>query len=73
MYYLCTVDKRQALNYMVYTSDELKARIEDLQADLLFYLQNQCELSTRSKHMAMVVEKEIKELEEEIKRLKSLL
>lgn len=58
---------------MVYTSDELKARIEDLQADLLFYLQNQCELSTRSKYMAMVVEKEIKELEEEIKRLQSLL
>lgn len=73
MCYLCTVDKRQALNYMVYTSDELKARIEDLQADLLFYLQNQCELSTRSKHMEMVVEKEIKELEEEIKRLQSLL
>ena len=73
MCYLCTVDKRQALNYMVYTSDELKARIEDLQADLLFYLQNQRELSIRSKRMAMVVEKEIKELEEEIKRLQSLL
>jgi hypothetical protein len=58
---------------MVYTSDELKARIEDLQADLLFYLQNQRELSIRSKRMAMVVEKEIKELEEEIKRLQSLL
>ena len=58
---------------MVYTSDELKARIEDLQADLLFYLQSQRELSTRSKHMAMVVEKEIKELEEELKRLQSLL
>jgi cob(I)alamin adenosyltransferase len=58
---------------MVYTSDELKARIEDLQADLLFYLQNQRELSTRSKRMSMVVEKEIEELEEEIKRLQSLL
>ena len=58
---------------MVYTSDELKARIEDLQADLLFYLQTQRELSIRSKRMAMVVEKEIKELEEEIKRLQSLL
>lgn len=58
---------------MVFTTDELKARIEENQKDLLFYLQSQRELSLRSKRMAMVVEKEIKELEEEIKRLQSLL
>lgn len=58
---------------MVFTTDELKARIEEKQKDLLFYLQSQRELSLRSKRMAMVVEKEIKELEEEIKRLQSLL
>ena len=58
---------------MVYASDELKARIEELQQDLDFYLQSQRELSARSKHMAMVVEKEIQELRDEIKRLRSLL
>lgn len=53
--------------------DELKARIEELQKDLDFYLQSQHELSARSKYMAMVVEKEIQEHREKIKELRSLL
>lgn len=58
---------------MVYTTDELNARIEELQRDLDFYLQSQNELSKRSKYMAMVVEKEIQELRDEIRKLRSLL
>lgn len=73
MYYLCTVERQIDLFKMLLNNDELKARIEELQKDLDFYLQSQHELSTRSKYMAMVVEKEIEELEQEIKRLKTLL
>lgn len=58
---------------MLLNNDELKARIEELQKDLDFYLQSQHELSTRSKYMAMVVEKEIQEHREKIKELRSLL
>lgn len=58
---------------MLLNNDELKARVEELQQDLDFYLQSRRELSARSKYMAMVVEKEIEELEQEIKRLKLLL
>lgn len=58
---------------MLLNNEDLKARIEELQKDLDFYFQSRRELSARSKYMAMVVEKEIEELEQEIKRLKSLL
>lgn len=73
MYYLCVVERQIDLFKMLLNNDELKARVEELQQDLDFYLQSRRELSARSKYMAMVVEKEIEELEQEIKRLKSLL
>lgn len=73
MYYLCIVERQIDLFKMLLNNDELKARIEKLQQDLDFYLQRRRELSARSKHMAMVVEKEIEELDQEIKRLKTLL
>lgn len=73
MYYLCIVERQIDLFKMLSNNDELKARVEELQQDLDFYLQRRRELSARSKYMAMVVEKEIEELEQEIKRLKTLL
>ena len=51
----------------------LKARIEEAENDLLFYLRKYHELSCRSKNMKAVVEKEIKRLEDLIKYLHSLL
>lgn len=53
--------------------DELKARIEELQQDLIFYLRKYHELASRSQHMKTVLNKEIKCIEEEIKRLGSLV
>lgn len=47
----------------------LKAQIEEKEADLRFYLRKYHELSSRSRNMKAVVEKEIKRLEEEIKQL----
>lgn len=52
---------------------ELKARIEEKEKDLLFYLRKYYELASRSRNMKAVVEAEIKQLEEEIKRLSSML
>ena len=51
----------------------LKARIEEAEKDLLFYLRYYHELSPRSQNMKAVIEKEIKRLEELIKYLYSLL
>ena len=51
----------------------LKARIDEAEKDLLFYLRKYHELSHRSKNMKAVVEKEIKGLEDLIKHLYSLL
>ena len=49
----------------------LKARIEELEKDLCFYLRKYRELSSRSRNMKAVIDKEIKRLEEEIKQLGS--
>ncbi len=49
--------------------NELKARIEDLEQSLIFYLRHYHDLSSRSKRMKAVIDKEIKELEEELKEL----
>ncbi len=54
-------------------NEVLKARMEEIEKDLIFYLRYQHELSARSTNMAAVVEKEIKLLEEEIKKLAALL
>ena len=51
----------------------LKARIEEAEKDLLFYLRFYHELSPRSENMKTVMEKEIKRLEALIKHLYSLL
>lgn len=51
----------------------LKARIEELEQDLLFYLRYYHELAPRSQQMKAVVEKEIERLEEEIKELSKFL
>ena len=49
--------------------NELKARIEDLEQSFIFYLRHYHDLSSRSKRMKAVIDKEIKELEEELKEL----
>lgn len=48
---------------------ELKARIEEREKDLQFYLRNYHELASRSKNMKAVIDKEICRLEQEIKDL----
>lgn len=53
--------------------DELKARIKEDENDLLFYLRQYHELSSRSRNMKAVLDKEIKRLEEQIKRNNQLL
>lgn len=53
--------------------EELKARIEELEQDLIFYLRKYYELTPRGKWMKAVLDKEIKSIEEEIKRLSQLL
>nr|DAX79708.1 MAG TPA: calmodulin-binding protein [Caudoviricetes sp.] len=53
--------------------EELKARIEELEQDLIFYLRKYHELTPRGKWMKAVLDKEIKSIEEEIKRLGQLL
>lgn len=47
----------------------LKARIEEVERDLLFYLRKYHELTSRSKFMKAVVDKEIRQLERELKEL----
>lgn len=53
---------------MNHDDDELKARVEDNEEDLLFYLRHYKELSSRGRYMKAVLDKEIERLEEEIKR-----
>ena len=57
----------------MHSDDGLKARIEEAEKDLLFYLRKYHELAPRSKNMKAVLDKEIKWHEEEIKRLSKLL
>lgn len=49
--------------------NELKARIEEVERNLLFYLRHYHDLASRSKRMKAVIDKEIKELEDELKDL----
>ena len=53
----------------MHSNDGLKARIEEVEKDLLFYLRKYHELTTKSKFMKAVVDKEIKRLERELKEL----
>lgn len=53
----------------MHSNDGLKARIEEVEKDLLFYLRKHHELTTKSKFMKAVVDKEIKRLERELKEL----
>ena len=53
----------------MHSDDRLKARIEEAEKDLLFYLRKYHELTSRSKFMKAVVDKEIKRLEKELKEL----
>ncbi len=49
--------------------NELKARIEEVERSLLFYPSHYHDLASRSKRMKAVIDKEIKELEDELKDL----
>ena len=53
----------------MHSNDGLKARIEEVEKDLLFYLRKYHELTTKSKFMKAVVDKDIKRLERELKEL----
>lgn len=53
----------------MHSDDGLKARIEAVEKDLLFYLRKYHELASRSKFMKAVVDKEIRRLERELKEL----
>ena len=53
----------------MHRDDGLKARIEAVEKDLLFYLRKNLELTSRSKFMKAVVDKEIRRLERELKEL----
>ena len=53
----------------MHSNDGLKARIEEVEKDLLFDLRKYHELTTKSKFMKAVVDKEIKRLERELKEL----
>ena len=53
----------------MHSDDGLKARIEEVEKDLLFYLRKYHELTSRSKFMKAVVDKEIRRLERELKEL----
>lgn len=53
----------------MHSDDGLKARIEEVEKDLLFYLRKYHELTSRSKLMKAVVDKEIRRLERELKEL----
>ena len=57
----------------MHSDDGLKARIEEVEKDLLFYLRKYHELASRSRNMKAVVDAEIKRLEEEIKSLGAML
>lgn len=53
----------------MHNDDGLKARIEELERDLLFYLRKYHELASRSRNMKAVVDKEIQRLTQELKEL----
>lgn len=53
--------------------NELKARVEELEKDLIFYLRKYHELASRSKNMKAVLDKEIERIEKEIKEISSQL
>lgn len=53
----------------MHSDDGLKARIEEIEKDLLFYLRKYHELTSKSKNMKAVVDKEIRRLERELKEL----
>lgn len=53
----------------MHSDDGLKARIEEAEKDLLFISASINELTSRSKFMKAVVDKEIKRLEKELKEL----
>lgn len=53
----------------MHSDDGLKARIKEIEKDLLFYLRKYHELTSRSKIMKAVVDKEIRRLERELKEL----
>ena len=57
----------------MHSNDGLKARIEEVEKDLLFYLRKYHELTTKSKFMKAVVDKEIKRLERELRNLESII
>lgn len=51
----------------------LKARAEELEKDLIFYLRKYHELASRSKNMKAVLDKEIERIEKELKEISSRL
>lgn len=53
----------------MHSNDGLKAQIEKAERDLLFYLRKYHELTSRSKFMKAVVDKEIRQLERKLKEL----
>lgn len=53
----------------MHSDDGLKVRIEEVEKGLLFYLRKYHELTTKSKYMKAVVDKEIRRLERELKEL----
>ena len=64
--YICNVIRQRDL---MNDDNELKARIEEVERSLLFYLRHYHDLASRSKRMKAVIDKEIKELEDELKDL----
>ncbi len=53
----------------MHSDDGLKARVEEIEKDLLFYLRKYHELVSRSKSMKAVVDREIRRLENELKEI----
>ena len=53
----------------MHSEDRLNAQKEEVEKDLLFYLRKYHELTSRSKFMKAVVDKEIRRLERELKEL----
>lgn len=53
----------------MHSDDGLKAQVEEAERDLLFYLRKYHELTSRSKRMKAVVDKEIRQLERKLKEL----
>ena len=62
--FVMSQDKRS-----MHSDDGLKAQIEEAEKDLLFYLRKYHELTSRSKFMKAVVDKEIRLLEQKLKEL----